>query len=94
MSMEINAVGFQPRIKSGVLFHLPEGNGCVDMEMESNRVVVIIGGIFAGWMTDAVNVLGQCFARWNVAVHGNASKWGVGVNRKDGVLVVDVLELL
>ena len=91
MSMEENAVGFQPGIESGVLFHLLKGKGCVDADMESNRVVVVFGGVFAGWMTDAIDVLGQCFARWNVAVHGNASKWGVGVNQKDGVLVVDVL---
>ena len=94
MSTEENAVGFQPGIESGVPFHLPKGKSCVDADMESNHVVVVFGGIFAGWMTDAIDVLGQCFARWDVAVHGNASNGGVDVDRKDGVLVVDILKLL
>ena len=62
--------------------------------MEANYVVVVIGGVFAGWVTDAINILGQGFTRWDVVVHSNASKGGVDVNWDDGVVVVDVLKLL
>ena len=61
--------------------------------MEANRVVVV-GGVFAGWVANAINILGQFFAGWDVAFHCDASKGGIGVDRKYGVLVVDFLKLL
>ena len=93
MSTKEDAIGFQPGIESSVPFQLLERESCVDMDVEADHVVVI-SGIFVGWMTDAVNILGEFFAGWDVTVRCNASKGGVEVNWKDGVLIVDVLEVL
>ena len=95
MSTKEDAIGLQPGIESGVPFHLPEGKSHVDTDVEADQhAVVVISGIFVGWMTDAINILGEFFARWDVAVHCNASKGGVEVNQKDSVLIVDILEVL
>ena len=94
MSTKEDSVGFQPGVENGVPFQLPEGRGCVDADVETNRVVVVVSGIFVGGMTNAVNVFVKVFAGRDVAVHCNASKGRVGVNWNDSVLVVDILEVL
>ena len=94
MSMEEDAIRLQPGLEGSVPFHLPEGKSRVDTDMEADCVVVVVHGVFVGWMTDAVNILGQFFARWDVTIHCNASKGRVEVDQKDGVLVVDILKLL
>ena len=94
MSMKEDAIGLQPGIESGILFQLPERKSHVNADVEANCVAVVVSGVFVGWMTDAINILGEFFARGDVSVHCNASKGRVEVNRKDGVLVVDILEVL
>ena len=94
MSTKEDSVGFQPGVENSVPFQLPEGKGCVDADVKVNCVVVFIGGIFVGGMTNAVNVLGEFFAGRDVTVHCDASKGRVEVNWNDSVLVVDILEVL
>ena len=94
MSVKEDVVGFQPGVESGIPFQLPEGKSHVDVDVEANRVVVVVSGIFVGWMTNAINILGEFFARRDVTVHCDASKGRVEVNRNDSVLVVDILEVL
>ena len=94
MSMKEDSVEFQPVVENGVPFQLPEGKGCVDVDVEANHVVVVVSGIFVGGMTNASNVLSEFFARRDVAVHCDASKGRVEINQNDSVLVVDILEVL
>ena len=62
MSMEEDAIRLQPGLEGSVPFHLPEGKSRVDTDMEADCVVVVVHGVFVGWMTDAVNILGQFLA--------------------------------
>ena len=94
MSTKEDSVGFQPVVENSVPFQLPAEKGCVDVDVEANRVVVVISGIFVGEMTNAINVLGEFFAGRDVTVHCNASKGRVDVNWNDSVLVIDILEVL
>ena len=94
MSTKEDAIGLQPGVESGIPFQLPERKSCVNADVEANRVAVVISGVFVGWMTNAINIHGEFFARGDVAVHCDASKGRVEVNQKDSVIVIDILEVL
>ena len=94
MGMKEDAIGLQPGIESGIPFQLPERKSRVNTDIKANHVAVVISGVFGGWITNAVNILGEFFAGGDVAVHCDASKGRVEVNWKDGVLAVDIREVL
>ena len=94
MSAEENASLGEPLKHGNIVLELPHWKGGANPDMEPNCVTGIFVGHFVARDADAVDILGQAVARWNVALHCKATKSGVHVDWEDSVLVVYFLKCL